>query len=168
MKHDYTELDTAICSAMTDKPVSFHAISKAVASAAEPFATTEIPAWRIVDRRLQSLCKIGRIRYSRKPEGWVNAWGNAKPQNQPCSQWDLDSKKCKSGHIGASTICRGVATTIPPPCMREDGYPIGVVKPEQQLASGQEPVAWFDEEMQSAYVLEREILAGHEQTTPKD
>jgi len=52
--------------------------------------------------------------------------------------------------------------------MREDGYPIGVVKPEQQLASGQEPVAWFDEEMQSAYVLEREILAGHEQTTPKD
>ena len=39
---------------------------------------------------------------------------------------------------------------------------------QAQLASGQEPVAWFDEEMQSAYVLEREILAGHEQTTPKD
>ena len=54
---------------------------------------------------------------------------------EPCSEWDSEAKKCKSGHVGLSGICFGIFNqTTPPPCMqeerpnfliREDGYPIG-------------------------------------------
>jgi hypothetical protein len=73
MKNDYTALDAAIFSAITDKPVFFHVIAKAADEEAKAFATNEAPGWCVVDRRLQALRKSGLIRYSRKPEGWVIA-----------------------------------------------------------------------------------------------
>lgn len=72
MAHDYTELDSAIISRVTEGCVSFAALSGAVSKHSETLAKTDpAPAWRIVDRRLQALRKAGRIRYQRKPEGWV-------------------------------------------------------------------------------------------------
>lgn len=72
MAHDYTELDEAIIARVTEGCVSFSALSAAVSNCSEALAKNDpAPAWRIVDRRLQALRKAGRIRYQRKPEGWM-------------------------------------------------------------------------------------------------
>ena len=72
MAHDYTELDEAISAKVAKGPVRFNAISFSVARQSEHLEKNDpAPAWRIVDRRLQALLKAGRIRYQRKPEGWV-------------------------------------------------------------------------------------------------
>lgn len=76
MATDYSKLDAAILSAIEAKaPVPFHvfAYSGTVASESAALAHTEknADAWRVVDRRLQAPRKAGRIRYQRKPEGWV-------------------------------------------------------------------------------------------------
>lgn len=72
MAHDYTELDSAIIERVSKGCVSFTALSGSVSKPSEALATNDpAPGWRIVDRRLQALRKAGRIRYQRKPEGWV-------------------------------------------------------------------------------------------------
>ena len=72
MAHDYTELDNAILARVAEGCVSFTALSGAVSKHSEALAKNDpAPGWRIVDRRLQALRKAGRIRYQRKPEGWV-------------------------------------------------------------------------------------------------
>lgn len=85
MKHDYTKLDAAIIdciSAGGGTPLTFPRLCKlksvsdeaeriATASNANKPASMHTPAWRIVDRRLQSLRKANRIRHERKPLGWV-------------------------------------------------------------------------------------------------
>jgi hypothetical protein len=72
MAHDYTELDEAIIEKVAKGPVGFTAISFFVAKQSGSLEKNDpAPAWRIVDRRLQALRKAGRIRYQRKPEGWV-------------------------------------------------------------------------------------------------
>ena len=72
MAHDYTELDGAIIARVAEGRVTFTALSSAVSRHSEALAKTDpAPGWRIVDRRLQALRKAGRIRYQRKPEGWV-------------------------------------------------------------------------------------------------
>lgn len=87
MKHDYTKLDTAIIDCITaggGTPLTFTRLSylPSVRSASEQIeadsnvgkpARLHTPAWRIVDRRLQALRKAGRIKYQRKPEGWLLA-----------------------------------------------------------------------------------------------
>lgn len=82
-KYDYTALDAAILAAMGANPVLFTAMLAPgkVRSAAEALENEargrtaskgdEKPAWRFIDTRLQALRKAGRIRYQRKPEGWV-------------------------------------------------------------------------------------------------
>lgn len=72
MAHDYTELDGAIIARVAEGCVSFSALLTSVSKHSEALAKTDsAPGWRIVDRRLQALRKAGRIRYQRKPEGWV-------------------------------------------------------------------------------------------------
>ena len=72
MAHDYTDLDAAIIERITAGCVGFTSLSCAVAKHSEKLASDDqAPAWRIVDRRLQALRKASRIRYQRKPEGWV-------------------------------------------------------------------------------------------------
>lgn len=72
MAHDYTALDGAIIDRVAKGCVGFTTLCGAVAKHSESLAGNDkAPAWRIVDRRLQALRKAGRIRYQRKPEGWV-------------------------------------------------------------------------------------------------
>jgi hypothetical protein len=72
MAHDYTNLDSAILARVAKGCVSFTALSGSVSKESDALAKNDpAPAWRIVDRRLQALRKAGRIRYQRKPEGWV-------------------------------------------------------------------------------------------------
>ena len=72
MAHDYTKLDDAIIARVAKGCVSFTALSTSVSIHSELLAKSDpAPAWRIVDRRLQALRKAGRLRYQRKPEGWV-------------------------------------------------------------------------------------------------
>lgn len=74
MTTDYTALDAAILAAVAElQPAQFFNVSARVRSHSEPLAHTRHDglAWRVVDRRLQHLRKAGRIRYQRKPEGWV-------------------------------------------------------------------------------------------------
>lgn len=70
-KNDYTELDKAILSKISDGQVTFPGICNAVELQTRPFVSFTSPGWRIVDRRLQALRKAGKIKYQRKPEGWV-------------------------------------------------------------------------------------------------
>ena len=72
MAHDYINLDTAILAFVAEKPATFQGLAYRVALYSEALAESDpAPAWRIVDRRLQALRKAGKIRYQRKPEGWV-------------------------------------------------------------------------------------------------
>ena len=72
MAHNYTDLDAAILAVIDNAPVTFLVVSREVAPQSEKLAAHDLaPAWRIVDRRLQAMRKIGKIRYQRKPEGWV-------------------------------------------------------------------------------------------------
>jgi hypothetical protein len=72
MAHDYTALDGAIIDRVAKGCVGFTTLCGAVLKHAESLAAHDpAPPWRIVDRRLQALRKAGRIRYQRKPEGWV-------------------------------------------------------------------------------------------------
>ena len=74
MAHDYTDLDAAIQQVIgTKSPVLFSALNFDVRKHSVPLAHTDRhgQAWRVVDRRLQALRKAGRIKYQRKPEGWV-------------------------------------------------------------------------------------------------
>ena len=72
MAHDYTNLDAAILAVVGEKPATFTGLSYRVASHSDELAKNDpAPAWQIVDRRLQSMRKAGKIRYQRKPEGWV-------------------------------------------------------------------------------------------------
>ncbi len=74
MKHDYTNLDDAILTVVASGPIAFHSLSCRVAAHSAGYAENDnAPAWRIVDRRLQALRKAGKIKYQRKPEGWVVA-----------------------------------------------------------------------------------------------
>lgn len=70
-KNDYTELDKAILSKIANGPVTFPLIVNAVDLQTRPFVSFTSPGWRIVERRLQALRKAGKIKYQRKPEGWV-------------------------------------------------------------------------------------------------
>lgn len=77
-KHDYTALDAAILSELTaDKPKLFISLcgSRSAANTeANKLTGPEWggkPSWRFIDARLQALRKAGRIRYQRKPEGWL-------------------------------------------------------------------------------------------------
>ena len=72
MAHDYTNLDNALLSAIGEKPSTFTGLQYRVEAHSEAISKND-PAtpWRIVDRRLQVLRKSGKIRYQRKPEGWV-------------------------------------------------------------------------------------------------
>lgn len=82
-QHDYTKLDAAIIAAINGAPpAQFFRISNdaQVQREAETLASAEFEkaeAWRIMDRRLQSMRKAGRIKYQRKSkdkkEGWVIA-----------------------------------------------------------------------------------------------
>lgn len=74
MAHDYTALDAAILYAIKNgAPALFSLLDFKVRVHSAPLAHTDKQgqAWRVVDRRLQALRKAGRIRYQRKPEGWV-------------------------------------------------------------------------------------------------
>ena len=75
-KPDYTALDAAILAVITAAPpATFQAINtdRGVLehSSRLAAATRDTPEWRMVDRRLQAMRKASRIRYQRKPEGWV-------------------------------------------------------------------------------------------------
>ena len=83
MKHDYTKFDSLLLGRIAiQPPVNFtvlcrnDAVSEESAriadegNACKPARLHTSPC-RIVDRRLQALRKAGRIRYQRKPEGWV-------------------------------------------------------------------------------------------------
>ncbi len=86
-RHDYAKLDAGILaciSAGSGTPLTFTRLCNltSVRGESQMLATEanatkpprlHIPSWRIVDRRLQALRKAGRIRYQRKPEGWVLA-----------------------------------------------------------------------------------------------
>jgi hypothetical protein len=82
MPNDYTKLDAAIleriCSPQRPKarhggyvPAFFSSIASdaAVMAFASQFQGAD---WRVVDRRLQALCKTGKIRYDHKA-GWMEA-----------------------------------------------------------------------------------------------
>ena len=76
MATDYSKLDAAILAAIAEKaPASFTAlcVNDAVWARALDAANARRSDWpgRCIDRRLQALRKAGRIRYQRKPEGWV-------------------------------------------------------------------------------------------------
>ncbi len=79
MKHDYAKLDAAILSELTaTTPNGFAQLCGNLSAAnreanvlSGPDAFHGTPSWRLIDRRLQALRKAGRIRYQRKPEGWV-------------------------------------------------------------------------------------------------
>lgn len=78
MSIDYTNLDAAITATISaSAPIGFTAmcVAEDVRKHSEALRHTERQgqAWRIVDRRLQALRKAGKIRYQRKPEGWVLA-----------------------------------------------------------------------------------------------
>lgn len=79
-KHDYTTLDAAIIQRITKAaPATFttvFAYKSKVMEEADTLAAADFEkakAFRIVDRRLQALRKAGKIKYQRKPEGWVIA-----------------------------------------------------------------------------------------------
>ena len=82
MKQDYTGLDAAILARIQEsQPILFSSLLMgAVWDEAMAFESIQTharncidfkPAWRFVDARLQALRKAGKIRYQRKPEGWV-------------------------------------------------------------------------------------------------
>ncbi|HEY1129162.1 MAG TPA: hypothetical protein VGF12_07145 [Roseateles sp.] len=82
-KYDYTKLDAAILKSLNESnPVLFTGLYqgkvRAAAEALEDQARghtkskrDEKPSWRFVDGRLQALRKAGKVKYQRKPEGWV-------------------------------------------------------------------------------------------------
>jgi len=70
-KNDYTELDKAILAKVAEGSVTFTIICNAVDVQTRPFVCFTSPGWRVVGRRLQALRKAGKIKYQRKPEGWV-------------------------------------------------------------------------------------------------
>lgn len=84
MKRDYTKLDAAILegiAACDGRPIGFYRLGNLASIrgeaewlAAEPNATKSLhlhtQRWLIFERRIQALRKAGRIKHSRKPEGW--------------------------------------------------------------------------------------------------
>lgn len=78
-KHDYTALDALLIEQITNRaPMLFQTLvySPLVRDESERLAAAEFEkaeAWRIIDRRLQALRKAGKVKYQRKPEGWVRA-----------------------------------------------------------------------------------------------
>ena len=73
MKQDYTRLDAEIIEQISKGKSNFTsiyiAVSMTVARMIEP-TSKKSDDWRVVDRRLQSLRKAGRISYSGRG-GWV-------------------------------------------------------------------------------------------------
>lgn len=78
MATDYSRVDAALLDTIDKEgPVMFAGLfgndsevaRECRALASEP--SERAPGWRIADRRLIALRKAGRIRYQRKPEGWV-------------------------------------------------------------------------------------------------
>jgi hypothetical protein len=68
--NQYEEIDAAILKSIESGKNLFHAISLDVTNVTHPLAeATGAEEWRIVDRRLQSLRKKGKISYSRA-DGW--------------------------------------------------------------------------------------------------
>lgn len=70
-KKDYTDLDKAIVAKISGGTITFTLICNAVDVQTRPFVSFTSPGWRVVGRRLQALRKAGKIKYQRKPEGWV-------------------------------------------------------------------------------------------------
>ena len=72
MAHDYKLLDAAILGVVAEKLETFQGLAYRVKSYSYSITDNDPDhAWRVVDRRLQVLRKAGKIRYQRKPEGWV-------------------------------------------------------------------------------------------------
>ncbi len=71
--NDYTELDAAIVTRLSERAMGFNSIVSAVGGHAAPFAAKNdrVPAWRVVDRRLQALRKAGKIAYGGPKTGWT-------------------------------------------------------------------------------------------------
>ena len=65
---DYSELDKQILLAVKNGNCTFVQINGKVRVFAAPHSLAE--PWRVVDRRLQSLRKAGKLSYTRA-EGWV-------------------------------------------------------------------------------------------------
>lgn len=68
MKIDYRELDTAILAGIGAGVTTFSALANRVEALAAPIAKRTkspfpTPPWRIVDRRLQALRKLGIVEY---------------------------------------------------------------------------------------------------------
>ena len=71
MKTDYRELDTAILAAIGAGIRTFSALANRVESLSAPIAKRTkapfpTPPWRIVDRRLQALRKLGIVEFMAK------------------------------------------------------------------------------------------------------
>lgn len=71
---DYTELDAAILERLADGPLPFHAlmarkVSEIANRLAKPDSHGVTTGWRVLDRRLQTLRKAGKITHDRKT-GW--------------------------------------------------------------------------------------------------
>lgn len=83
MATDYSKLDAAILAIVSDRrcgapfgllnsgAVREESVMLAAAENKGRIPGRHTPPRRILDRRLQALRKSGRIRYQRKPEGWV-------------------------------------------------------------------------------------------------
>ena len=94
MKHDYTALDDAILAELRRHTAPqmawklWNASHIKLAALAISDAVNlnrgywqKMPEHAPLDRRIQALRKAGRIRYQRKPEGWVLADDNKEPTN---------------------------------------------------------------------------------------
>jgi len=74
MKYDYKEIDQSIATAVAELgPISFDAIWKLARVHATKIATDNSACpWRIVERRVQSMRKAGKIKHNRSARGWVS------------------------------------------------------------------------------------------------
>jgi len=80
MKNDYTKLDEAILIALSERSRKFYEItrearvlleSQALAKSVAKGLSSDKPAWRFVDSRLQAMRKAGKVAFRGAKEGWV-------------------------------------------------------------------------------------------------
>ena len=72
MAHKYIAVDDDILAELGNRPSTFLVIFDRIRMDSQYIAKKDfVPAWLIVERRLQVLRKASKIRYQRKPRGWV-------------------------------------------------------------------------------------------------